>query len=195
MIAKSLKVLVVVDMQNDFITGSLGTKEAQAIVPNVVKKIEAGDYDILAMTQDTHYSDYLETQEGKNLPIKHCLYATEGHKLHPDIERAISSKEEEGVPTLCENKIAFGDIELPEELKGVVDDVFYDKIDNPIEQIKTIEIVGLCTDICVISNAMILKAAFPEVEIVVDSSCCAGTSSESHQRALEAMKVCQIKVI
>ena len=184
---KPLKVLVVVDMQNDFITGALGTKEAQEIVPNVVKKIEDEGYDILALTQDYHRPDYLETQEGKILPIPHCITDTNGFELHSDVNEA-RLKVDANNPTVIVYKSSFGSMRLPEELKDCLN------CEDEEMEIKTIELVGLCTDICVISNAMILKAAFPEAEIIVDSSCCAGTSPESHQRALEAMKVCQIEI-
>ena len=160
------KLLVVVDMQNDFIDGSLGTTEAIAIVPNVVAKINNWDGDIIA-TQDTHYQNYLETREGKHLPIPHCIINTYGHKINDTVFSA--------------NKLTFGSTELPKLICGQG----YDYI----------ELVGLCTDICVISNAMLLKANYPEIDIAVDSSCCAGVTPESHSAAITTMKMCQIDVI
>lgn len=173
-----MKVLVVVDMQNDFIDGALGTKEAQAIVPNVVKKIEeynGSQYPII-FTRDTHYKNYLFTQEGKNLPVEHCIYGTEGWNI------------KEGLETMnCRyvDKDSFGWFNWERTIGNIL----------PVSDIESIELVGLCTDICVISNAMILKAVFPEIPITVDASCCAGVTPESHKNALEAMKMCQINII
>lgn len=173
-----MKTLIVVDMQNDFIDGALGTPEARAIVPNVKKKIEEyreHDYEII-FTRDTHGPDYLNTQEGKCLPVKHCIRYSNGWHIHeevkPDLIRNLLKE------TIV-NKNTFGQLKLGE---------FFDELPDEIE------LVGLCTDICVISNAMILKATFPEIPIVVDASCCAGVTPESHKNALEAMKMCQIKI-
>lgn len=171
------KVLIVVDMQNDFIDGALGTKEAVAIVPNVEKKIAEFEGDVI-YTQDTHFEDYMETQEGKKLPVPHCIKGTEGWKLAPGILALCEAKNSRTI-----EKITFGSKELPGLLK-----------ENYPEGPDEIELVGLCTDICVISNAMLLKAWFPEVKITVDRSCCAGVTSESHKNALEAMKMCQINI-
>lgn len=170
-----MKILVVVDMQKDFIDGALGTKEAQAIVPKVVQKIREFDGMVVA-TRDTHQSDYLTTQEGRNLPVEHCIEGTDGWQIHPEVAALIT---EEPV-----NKPAFGSVELGERLRQF----------GEREKIESITLIGLCTDICVISNAMILKAALPEVPVIVDAECCAGVSPESHLRALEAMKVCQIQI-
>ena len=168
-----MKYLIVVDMQNDFITGSLGSKLAEAIVPNVVEKVKNYEGTVI-FTRDTHFSDYMKTQEGKNLPVKHCIKDTTGweicNELKPYANKVI-------------DKITFGSVDLPDVIKAYG------------EQIEEIELCGLCTDICVISNAMILKATFPEVKIVVDSNCCAGVTEESHQTALNAMKAVQIDVI
>ena len=168
-----MKYLIVVDMQNDFITGSLGSKLAKAIVPNVVEKVKNYEGTVI-FTRDTHFSDYMDTQEGKNLPVKHCIKDTTGweicNELKPYANKVI-------------DKITFGSVDLPDVIKAYG------------EQIEEIELCGLCTDICVISNAMILKATFPEVKIVVDSNCCAGVTEESHQTALNAMKAVQIDVI
>ena len=169
-----MKILVVVDMQNDFINGALGTKEAIAIVPNVVDKIKNFDGEKIIFTRDTHEENYMETQEGKNLPVPHCIRGTNGWELNPEID---ALRIEEVI-----DKPSFGSMELASYLKR----------QNNIE---SIEFVGLCTDICVISNVMITKAALPEVPLVVDASCCAGVTPESHKNALEAMKICQVKVI
>ena len=169
-----MKILVVVDMQNDFIDGALGTKEAAAIVPNVIDKINNFDGDKIIYTRDTHEENYMETQEGKNLPVPHCIRGTKGWELSPEIE---ALRKEDAI-----DKPSFGSMELASYLKEQSD-------------IESIEFVGLCTDICVISNVMITKAAMPEVPVIVDASCCAGVTPESHKNALEAMKMCQVKVI
>lgn len=171
------KILVVIDMQNDFIDGSLGTKEAQAIVKNVINKVIAHDYDKLCFTQDTHFKNYLETQEGKNLPVPHCIYGTRGWELQKDLKVAARL---EGA--LVVEKTSFGATSLRE---------YFLNYDYDLE----FEVVGLCTDICVISNVLILKALFPEAKITVDSSCCAGTTPEKHEAALKVMRSCQIEVI
>ncbi len=167
-------VLVVIDMQNDFIDGALGTKEAVAIVPAVKEKINsyrsAGK--TVIFTRDTHHADYLSTQEGKNLPVEHCIENTSGWQISPELDT-------HGCEII--NKGSFGSQDLASYIKKLPD-------------VSQIELVGLCTDICVISNAMILKAAMPEVPLVCDSACCAGVTPESHQNALEAMKMCQIKI-
>ena len=172
------KILVVVDMQNDFIDGALGTKEAQAIVDNVVKKIENFDGAIY-VTYDTHFEDYMETNEGKNLPVCHCIRDTEGWMLNEKVKAALDKKESY---TEVE-KITFGSIDLPFVLAE----------ENEMDDAE-IELVGLCTDICVVSNALILKANYPDTDIYVDSSCCAGVTPEKHQAALETMRSCQIIV-
>ena len=166
------KVLIVIDMQNDFVDGSLGTKEAVQIVPAVTDKVKSAiaNNDGLIFTKDTHYNDYLDTAEGKNLPVKHCIKGSKGWEIIPSLN--------EYAHNIIE-KNTFGSTALPEKVKK------YD----------IIELVGLCTDICVISNALLLKAYFPEKDICVDASCCAGVTPESHNNALEAMKMCQIKII
>lgn len=168
------KLLIVIDMQNDFIDAALGTKEAVAIVPAVAKKIaeyrEAGNQVIF--TRDTHQKNYMETQEGKNLPVMHCIEGTDGWQISKELEVGESK---------IFNKPSFGSMEL----------AYYVANLNDIEEI---ELIGLCTGICVISNAFILKAKLPEVKITVDSSCCACVTPESHQTALNAMKLCQINV-
>lgn len=168
-------VLVVVDMQNDFIDGALGTKEAVAIVPNVKAKIKNFDGTVL-FTRDTHFENYMDTQEGHNLPVPHCIKGTEGWEIRPELETLRTTE--------AIDKVTFGSSELPEKLAAL-------NTENPIE---SITFVGLCTDICVISNVMVTKAFFPEIPVTVDAACCAGVSPETHKNALEAMKVCQVKV-
>ena len=164
-----MKTLIVVDMQNDFIDGSLGTREARAIVPNVKKKVQ--EYknrgDEIIFTRDTHQSDYLDTPEGKKLPVVHCIKGTKGWQIADGLEV-------EGCTYI--DKPTFGWTHWNERT------------------FQEIEMVGLCTDICVVSNALILKATFPSVEITVDASCCAGVTPQTHLAALETMKMCQILV-
>lgn len=169
-----MKVLVVTDMQNDFIDGSLGTREAIGIIDSVKAKIDSylADGDTVIYTQDTHTRDYLKTQEGKKLPVEHCIEGTAGWEIS---KRVYVS----GCQVI--KKPSFGSLKLAELVSEMKD-------------IEAIEIIGLCTDVCVISNAMILKAKMPEVPILVDASCCAGTTFESHINALNALKVCQIEV-
>ena len=176
-----MKVLVVVDMQNDFIDGALGTKEAAAIVPKVAEKIRNFDGEVL-YTRDTHTENYLETQEGKKLPVVHCVKGTKGWELHPRIE-ALRKDEPIDKPT-------FGSAQLGRLLR-MKDEEYKLRAMGGLE---SVTFVGLCTDICVISNGMILKAAYPETPITVEGSCCAGVTPESHNNALEAMKMCQILV-
>ncbi len=167
------KILVVVDMQKDFVDGALGSKEAAAIVDNVVNKISSFEGEIF-VTFDTHFENYMETSEGKNLPVPHCIKDTPGWRLDEKVEKALENKKYTKV-----EKLTFGSVDLP-KLIGEGD--------------KEIELIGLCTDICVVSNALILKANFPESEIKVDSRCCAGVTPEAHNAALMTMKSCQIKV-
>ena len=166
-------VLAVIDMQNDFVSGSLGTKEAQAIVQNVVKKIETFSGNIV-FTQDTHQSSYLQSQEGMFLPIQHCIKNTEGWELVAPIKKLITDQVYE--------KPTFGSLLLAESLKSL----------HERTPIHSITLIGLCTDICVVSNALLLKAIFPEIPIHVDAACCAGTTPENHKAALQVMKMCQI---
>ena len=169
------KVLVVVDMQNDFIDGALGTKEAVAIVPAVKAKIENFD-GVVLFTRDTHFDNYMETQEGKNLPVPHCIIDTYGWQIREELDTLRTTE--------AINKLTFGSDELPMRLKKI----------NEEEGIESITFIGLCTDICVISNAFVTKAFFPEIPLIVDASCCAGVSPQSHENALNAMAVCQIKI-
>lgn len=168
-------ILIVVDMQNDFIDGALGTAEAVAIVPGVVEKIKNFEGKVV-FTRDTHEQNYMETQEGRKLPVPHCIRDTDGWQLAPAIAELCED--------ICIDKPTFGSVELGRLLIEL----------HTQEAIGKIVFVGLCTDICVISNAMIAKASLPEAEIVVDASCCAGVTPESHRNALEAMKMCQITV-
>ena len=173
------KILLVIDMQNDFIDGSLGTPEAVAIVGNVVKKIESyiadPDGDVFA-TRDTHQPDYLQTQEGKNLPVEHCIEGTDGWQIRPEIAALIPEDH-------VFNKPTFGSTELAAAMKEAYDAEAGDL---------TFELVGLCTDICVASNALLLKATMPEAVISIDPACCAGVTPEKHDAALETMRSCQI---
>lgn len=169
------KYLIVIDMQNDFIDGSLGTKEAMGIVPKVVEKIKTFEGNVI-FTQDTHQKQYLSTQEGRKLPVEHCIQGTHGWEIYNQLKPFLLEK------GFCKN--TFGSKELAEFLAE----------QSEKEKIDEIWLVGLCTDICIISNALLLKAFLPETTIKVDASCCAGVTVESHNRALEAMKVCQIEV-
>ena len=169
-------ILIVVDMQNDFIDGALGTKEAVAIVPKVEEKIRNFDGEVF-FTRDTHENWYLETQEGKNLPVVHCIRDTEGWQIRKELDALRKTD-----PV---DKDTFGSTDLAGELVAINED----------EEIGSITLVGLCTDICVISNALLIKASLPEIPIYVDASCCAGVTPESHENALKAMEMCQIKII
>ncbi len=171
--------LIVVDMQNDFIDGSLGTEEAQAMVPAVIKKIKDHKGPVI-FTFDTHEESYLESAEGKKLPVEHCIMGTDGWALNSEIENLRLS-----LDTLAFSKPTFGSKDLAQHL---YEEDRQNKIDS-------IELVGLCTDICVISNALIIKAYLPDTKIMVDGSCCAGVTPESHNNALEAMKMCQIEIV
>ena len=166
------KILVVVDMQNDFIDGALGTPEAVAIVPYVKELIEGFDGKVL-FTRDTHFENYMDTEEGRNLPVPHCIKGTEGWQIRAELD-ALRTTE-------AIDKITFGSRDLVDVLAAE-------------GEIESITFVGLCTDICVISNAMVVKAFFPEIPLLVDAKACAGVTPESHARALAAMKTCQIKV-
>ena len=168
-----MKYLVVVDMQNDFIDGALGSKEAVAIVPYVKELVKSFDGKVL-FTRDTHFENYMDTQEGKNLPVPHCIKDTDGWQIRPELDELRKSE--------AIDKITFGSKELVELLKEEAN-------------IESITFVGLCTDICVISNVMLVKAFYPEIPLFVDAKGCAGVTPESHNIALEAMKMCQVKVI
>ena len=168
------KFLVIVDMQKDFVDGALGSKEACAIVPAAVRKIRTFDGGIFA-TLDTHFENYMETAEGRKLPVPHCIKDTEGWELDKDL------KGKDYVPV---EKNTFGSVDLPELIGKAADGEEF-----------SIELIGLCTDICVVSNALLLKANFPEAVIAVDEKCCAGVTPEKHEAALETMRSCQIDII
>ena len=167
-----MKFLIVVDMQNDFICGSLGSAMASAIVPYVVDKVKNFDGKVI-FTRDTHFENYMNTREGVNLPVEHCIKDTAGWQICDELSPYVDT---------VVDKITFGSVELPNIIKG---------FGEPIEEI---ELCGLCTDICVISNVMILKAAFPEVLIKVDANACAGVTEASHKNAIAAMKMVQVEV-
>lgn len=170
------KILVVVDMQRDLIDGSLGTKEAQSIVEAVKEKIRTYEPENVVATRDTHPENYLKTYEGKHLPVEHCIEGTDGWQLYPGIDELLSG-------CVIFDKPTFGSVKLAEYLKKL-------NAASPIE----VEIVGLCTDICVISNALLIKAYLPEVNISLDPKCCAGVTPESHEAALTTMRSCQIQI-
>ncbi len=172
------KLLIVVDVQNDFVDGALGSNEAVAIVDNVVNKIKSFDGDVI-VTYDTHFENYMETQEGKNLPVPHCIKGTDGWKLNEKVQAALDGREYASI-----EKPTFGSTELPEYIKA-----------NYGATELEIELIGLCTDICVVSNALLLKANFLEAKVSVDASCCAGVTVDSHKAALTTMKMCQVNVI
>ncbi len=171
------KILLVIDMQNDFIDGALGTPEAEAIIDRVVQEIEKYPLDDILATRDTHGEDYLETQEGRKLPVPHCIKGTLGYNLHPRIRAALHGAAIMGKSTFASKKLA-------EKLAALAKK---DELE--------ITLVGLCTDICVVSNALLLKAYLPETPIRVIASACAGVTPESHQAALKTMEMCQIEIL
>ena len=176
-----MKALIVVDMQNDFVTGSLGSEQAEAIVPAVKQKVtefkERGD--MIVFTRDTHDANYLDTFEGKNLPVEHCIKGTEGWEIVDDL-KALAKK----ANTIID-KPTFGSFDLIDYLEPFI----------ASGEVSEIELCGLCTDICVVSNALLLRARFHETPIMVESSCCAGVTQESHESALQTMRSCQIQAI
>ena len=171
------KILVVVDMQKDFVDGALGTPEAAAIVDNVVNRIKAHEGDMF-VTYDTHFENYMDTAEGKKLPVPHCIKGTEGWKLDSRVQAALEGKQYIEV-----EKPTFGSTELAWLISRR-----YEPSDIEFE------LIGLCTDICVVSNALLLKASFPETPVSVDSACCAGVSPETHEAAIATMRCCQIEI-
>ena len=173
------KALIVVDMQKDFVDGALGSPTAEAIVPAVAEKIRKFDGDTILVTLDTHDTSYLQTLEGQKLPISHCIKGTPGHALNQDVQMALDGK-----TYILVEKLTFGSFDVPKILT-----------EKYLGETLELELLGLCTDICVISNAMLLKAFLPEVPVIVDSLCCAGVTADSHERALEAMKACQVEVV
>ena len=173
------KILVVIDVQNDFVTGSLGSPAAVAVIDNICAKIENFDGQVVA-TQDTHYDNYLDTDEGKKLPIVHCLYNTWGHDIEGSVFAAIKRKY---CPAFVK-KSTFGSINLISTTHWILDR----------ESVEII-LIGLVTDICVITNALVLKTFYPKATITVDASCCAGTTPENHAAALQVMRSCQVNVV
>ena len=171
------KLLIVIDMQNDFIDAALGTKEAEAIVESVKAKIRSFPAENVIATMDTHSGNYLETQEGTYLPVPHCIKGSEGWQIRPDIAELLEGAKIYEKPT-------FGSTALAADLKAL----------SEKEKIE-LELIGLCTDICVVSNALLLKAFMPEVKISVDAACCAGVTPEKHLAALETMHSCQIQIM
>lgn len=171
------KFLIVVDMQKDFVDGALGTKEAVGIVPKVAEKIKNFEGEII-VTYDTHRDNYMETAEGNKLPVPHCIKETDGWKLDKNVLKALEGKKYTEI-----EKPTFGSVKLPKLIESTANGEEF-----------TIELIGLCTDICVVSNALLLKASFPESEISVDPACCAGVTPESHNAALLTMKMCQINI-
>lgn len=169
------QVLVVVDMQKDFIDGALGTKEAAEIVENVAEKIKNFEGEVI-FTRDTHFENYSTTQEGRKLPVPHCIKDTTGWQIDERLEKLRTPEMK------VFDKPTFGSVELAEYLKGN-------------KELERVTLIGLCTDICVISNALVIKAFLPEVSVAVEEKCCAGVTPESHTNALEAMKMCQVEII
>ena len=169
--------LVVVDMQQDFVDGALGSREAVAIVPAVVKKIADFNGEIF-VTYDTHFENYMQTNEGKHLPVPHCIKGTDGWQLNNDVENALSGKKFTKV-----EKNTFGSVDLPKLIEQAADGEDF-----------AVELIGLCTDICVVSNALLIKATFPEAPIAVDAGCCAGVTPQAHEAALATMASCQITI-
>lgn len=170
------KILVVVDMQNDFVDGSLGTKEAVGIVENVVEEIKKYRTEDIFATRDTHPENYLETQEGKHLPVVHCVKNTNGWEINKEVAAVLKDAK-------IIDKLTFGSKELAEEITKIAEK----------EEVE-VTLVGLCTDICVVSNALLIKAYLPEISVKVIASCCAGVTPESHEAALTTMKMCQVEV-
>lgn len=170
--------LIVVDIQKDFVDGALGTAEAVAIIDNAARKIEAFAGEIF-VTYDTHFDNYMDTAEGKKLPVPHCIKGTPGWELNDRMTAALSGRAYTAV-----EKLTFGSVELPGLIREAAGEEDFD-----------ITLIGLCTDICVVSNALILKANFPEREVYVDAACCAGVTVASHEAALTTMKMCQINVL
>jgi nicotinamidase-related amidase len=179
------KVLAVIDVQNDFITGSLRNEEAIKKVPNIVNKIRNFNGDAIFYTMDTHSENYLSTKEGEKLPVVHCVKGTEGWEIEPNVKAALEDAKLRNIKVVCVEKPTFGSYDLVEEIKRVS---LWTNLD--------IEFVGFCTDICVVSNALLLKAYFYDIaDITVDAKCCACVSDKTHDAALTTMETCQINVI
>jgi len=180
------KILICIDVQNDFITGALRNEEAIKKVPNIVEKINSFDGDAIFYTMDSHYENYLQTKEGQKLPFTHCVKRTEGWEIEPTVMTALENAKDRGISVLEIHKPTFGSFDLVHAVSAVGFDETNDL---------DIEFVGFCTDICVVSNALMVKAAFYDrADITVDAACCAGVTPETHVAALETMKKCQIDV-
>ena len=175
-----MKILIVVDIQNDFVTGSLGTNEAKSIVPKVASKIGSylRDNNIVVFTRDTHTSNYLETLEGRNLPVEHCIKNTHGWEIVDELQDFVKKAD------AVIDKPTFGSFKLLDFLEPLIEK----------GDVEEIELCGLCTDICVVTNALLVRTKFPEMRIALDSACCAGVTEESHKCALKTMQACQIEV-
>ena len=178
-----IDILIVVDMQRDFVSGALGSKEAQAIVPAVAARMQRAHEEgtPIVLTLDTHDEDYMDTREGRHLPVPHCIKDSDGWQLNDRVSEALIGREC-GYITL--EKSTFGSVELPFLVSEAAAGEDF-----------SVELIGLCTDICVISNAMLLKAFLPEAQVMVDAACCAGVTPESHANALKAMAMCQVEVL
>lgn len=170
-------VLVVIDMQNDFISQALANAKGEQVVQNVVREIKSGKYDYIALTRDTHFENYMDTLEGKNLPVPHCIKGTEGWKIDPRIYQAV---EDSGIEHKMYDKKTFGSFSLPMELE------IYEN------ELESVSVTGLCTDICVVSNALMIRAALPNVPVYYVEDACSGVTEESHKAALTVMNSCQI---
>jgi len=174
-------------MQNDFIDGSLGTAEAAGIVDAVIRRIEHSKNELILFTQDTHQNDYLDTPEGKKLPVIHCIENTEGWQIHAGILNAWQNNENTirlaELPQNTFTKPIFGSVDLVEFLKSKASDI------------SAVEILGVCTDICVVSNAIMIKNTIPDLKISVNAKCCAGVTPQSHKSALDVMQMCQIEIM
>lgn len=183
------KILIIIDMQNDFISGALGTPEAMSVVGKVCDKIKENQWDGIYITRDTHRENYLETSEGRKLPVKHCIFNTDGWRLNRDVQKTLDESYESECVGITKN--TFGSVGLADLIEEDMRYVFKSFNEEDVEA----TVVGVCTNICVISNVMLLKSYFPEMKIVVDAECCAGTTPERHNMALEMMKDCHIDVI
>lgn len=172
------KILIIVDVQNDFVSGALGTKEAENMLLDLINKAQNFTGEIL-MTKDTHFDDYMNTQEGKNLPVPHCIKGTKGWDFPDELDEVVKNKQ-----IKVYEKQAFGSVQLAEDLKRQYE----------ADELESVELVGICTDICVVSNALLLKANMPELPVFVDADCCAGVTPEKHKEALSVMESCQITV-
>lgn len=171
-----MNLLIVIDMQNDFIDGALGSPEAAAITGNVIEKVRSFDGEVV-FTRDTHFEDYMNTQEGRNLPVPHCIKGSSGWQLIPELEEFRL-----GHGCKVFDKPTFGSVELAEYVSGLYQ----------ADELDSATVIGVCTDICVVSNALLIKAFAPELPVYTDASCCAGVTPETHEAAIATMKCCQI---